>query len=46
MNPVTPFNKKEAVLVIVDVQDALMKQMDQEIGKKLSEISKSFSLSQ
>lgn len=34
MNPVSQFDKKEALLVIVDVQDALMKQMDQEVGEK------------
>ena len=35
MNPVSQFDRKEAVLVIVDVQDALMKQMDQEVGKEV-----------
>jgi len=35
MNRVSQFNRKEAVLIIVDVQDALMKQMDQEVGKKV-----------
>jgi isochorismate hydrolase len=35
MNRVSQFDRKEAVLIIVDVQDALMKQMDQEVGKKV-----------
>ncbi len=35
MNPVSHFDKKEAVLVIVDVQDVLMRQMDPAIGKKI-----------
>jgi len=35
MNRVSQFDRKEAVLIIVDVQDALMKQMDQAVGKKV-----------
>ena len=35
MNPVSQFDRKEAVLIIVDVQDALMKQMDHEVGKRV-----------
>ena len=35
MNPVSQFDRKEVLLVIVDVQNALMKQMDQEVGKKV-----------
>ncbi len=46
MNPVSHFDKKEAVLIIVDVQDVLMRQIDPVIGKKLSEIFRPFSVSQ
>ncbi len=35
MNPVSQFDRKEAWLVIVDVQDVLMKQMDHEVGKRV-----------
>jgi isochorismate hydrolase len=35
MDPVSQLDRDEAVLVIVDVQDALMKQMDQEVGKRV-----------
>jgi len=35
MDPVSQLDRAEAVLVIVDVQDALMKQMDQEVGKRV-----------
>jgi isochorismate hydrolase len=35
MNPVSQFDRNQAALVIVDVQDALMRRMDQEVGKKV-----------
>jgi nicotinamidase-related amidase len=35
MNPVSQMDREETVLIIIDVQDALMKEMDQEIGKKV-----------
>ncbi len=35
MNPVSQFDRKEALLVIVDVQDVLMRQMDSEVGKRI-----------
>ena len=35
MKPVSQFDRKEAVLIIVDVQDALMKQMNQEVGRNV-----------
>lgn len=35
MNLLPQMEKEEAVLIMVDVQDLLMKQMDQEVGKKV-----------
>jgi isochorismate hydrolase len=35
MNPLPRMEREEAVLIIVDVQDLLMKQMDQEVGEKV-----------
>ncbi len=35
MNPISQLDRKEAILVIVDVQDALMKQMDREVREKV-----------
>jgi isochorismate hydrolase len=35
MDPLSRLDREEAVLIIVDVQDALMKGMDQEVGKNI-----------
>jgi nicotinamidase-related amidase len=35
MDPLSRIERKEVVLVVVDVQDALMKKMDQEVGRNV-----------
>ena len=35
MDPLSRMEREEAVLIVVDVQDALMRKMDQEVGKNL-----------
>jgi nicotinamidase-related amidase len=35
MDPLSRLEREEAVLIVVDVQDALMRKMDQEVGKNL-----------
>jgi nicotinamidase-related amidase len=35
MNPFAKMEREEAILVVVDVQDLLMKQMDQEVGENV-----------
>jgi len=35
MNPLPRMEREEAILIIVDVQDLLMKQMDQEVGENV-----------
>jgi len=35
MNPLPRMEREEAILIIVDVQELLMKQMDQEVGKNV-----------
>jgi len=35
MNPFVKMEREEAILIVVDVQDLLMKQMDQEVGENV-----------